>query len=158
MFLDATHHIHNSLVDLRQVAFRQRAGIAPLNVFDHGALAVGLVNGQAGMALQPSNFDGRRRTLVKQRCQLAVQFVDFLAPTRNIHNCRLRVRSYEQRAMSDLVNSATVAASRPGFCSMRRTIALPTTAPSANLPTSANCAGVEIPKPTAIGSLVKRRM
>src|ERR1039458_2390298 len=56
------------------------------------------------------------------------------------------------------MNSATVAASRPGFCSIAWTMALPTTAPSANLPTAANCSGVEIPKPTATGSLVKRRM
>ena len=38
------------------------------------------------------------------------------------------------------------------------TMALPTTAASANSPMAANCSGVEMPKPTATGSAVALRM
>src|ERR1700690_4440502 len=86
VFLDAAHHVHNSLVNLRQIAFAQRTGIAALDIGNHLALALWFVNRQVGMAFQSSNFDGSRGTLVEQRRQFAVQFVDFLAPIGNVHS------------------------------------------------------------------------
>src|SRR5437773_3360735 len=52
------------------------------------------------------------------------------------------------------MNFATDSASLPGLRSIVSTMALPTTAASANSPTAANCSGVEMPNPTATGSFV----
>ena len=85
MLLDAAHYVHDSFVDLREIAFRQRTGVAALHIGDHLALAFGFVNRQAGVAFQPPNFDGSRSALVEERRQFAVQFVDFLTPVGNVH-------------------------------------------------------------------------
>src|ERR1041385_7579272 len=45
----------------------------------------------------------------------------------------------------------------PMFCSISRTIALPTTAPSACRHTARTCSGLDIPNPTAIGAAVCER-
>src|ERR1035438_3500439 len=94
VFLDAAHHIHNSFVDLPKISRGQRPGAGALYVGDHLALAVGLINGQAGIALQPSNFDDSGSALVHQGRQFAVQFVDFLAPIGNVHRKLLAVSSW----------------------------------------------------------------
>ena len=72
MFLDAPHDVHNALVNLRQIAFRQRSCAAALHVVEHGTLAVRLVNRQAGVAFEPSNLYDRGRAFVEQRRQFAV--------------------------------------------------------------------------------------
>src|SRR5580658_1609311 len=85
VLLDAAHHVHYAFVNLTEIAFGQWTGVAALHISDHFALAIRFINGQAGIAFQSSNFDGRSRALVKQRRQFAVQFVDFLAPIGNVH-------------------------------------------------------------------------
>jgi hypothetical protein len=96
MLLDAAHHIHDPFVDLREIALGQGTGVATLHIGDHLALALGLVNGQTGIAFQSSNFDGGGRALIEQRRQFAVQFVDFLAPIGNVH----RAFSHQLSAVS----------------------------------------------------------
>src|SRR5579862_5858195 len=94
VLLDAAHHVHDAFVNLSQIAFAQRPSAAALYVGDHRPLAVGFIDGQAGVALEPPNFDCSGCALVEERRQLAVQFVDFSAPGGNVH------RSYRLSAIS----------------------------------------------------------
>ena len=84
----------------------------------------------------------------------------FAAKTSAFQACNTKQmdsRADDRRPTTRLIHSATASASLPGLPSMVCTMALPTTAASANFPTEANCSGPEIPNPTAIGSLVDLR-
>src|SRR5262249_12685744 len=55
-------------------------------------------------------------------------------------------------------SSSRCGSSGPAFCSITRTIALPTTTASTCAPNSATCSGFETPNPTASGRSVTARM
>src|SRR6185436_4299943 len=114
----------------------------------HLRLAVRLIHRQPHVVFQAPHFNGARHPHVQQPHQLPVDDVN---PVPQV----LDRQAFSQRTYSStrVSRSAEAPASAITFTS-----ALPTTAASAQRPTSRTCSGVEMPKPSATGRSLTARM
>src|SRR5688572_16063090 len=115
---------------------------------EHLRFAFRLIDRQARLVLQASHFNGTRHAHVEQPYQLLVDHVD-AGP--QLLDCQ----DFSQRTYSSTRPSRSSAAPASA---MTLTSALPTTAASAQRPTSRTCSGFEMPKPRATGRSLTRRM
>src|SRR5262249_39551328 len=130
----------------------ERSLIVRAKVAIHIVFALGFVDGKVHLLLDLSDFLDDPCAPV-QRCeQLAIDRIDLIAKLRESRQ-RIFLRHPSIPLRSDRAN-----ASRSPFCSIVRTNALPTATPSASCATSRACSGVEIPNPTASGSMVCLRV
>src|SRR5207248_10894452 len=78
-----------------------RAGIDALGVFEDFALTVRLVERKIFSFLDFTDFESTTRTLVEQIDELAVDFIDFATPVRDVH--RSEEHTSELQSPYDLV-------------------------------------------------------
>src|SRR5690349_4356818 len=83
--LNLAHDVHDALVNAPEVGGGQRPGVCLLDIFEDGLLAVRLVDGHGGGALELADFVGSLGALAEQVYQLAVNLVDFFAPVADVH-------------------------------------------------------------------------
>src|ERR1041384_4501738 len=179
---DASRLIDDPLKQSANRAAVQRPVIDRSNVSDHFFFAIGRIDSESKLSLNPSKLNGALRASVEQLHQLLIESIDFVSPVFYVQAappilCSLcgggessndgaaRARFVDQvyeesdRPETNQRVSAPTLLTRAGslaFCSISATIRLPTTAASACSQTSFTCSGVEIPNPTATGRSVNR--
>src|ERR1017187_6264121 len=102
----------------------------------------------------------RQGALVEQRDDAAVHFVDRQAVFLKLRLSFFRGHAAAPNPLLSSRGKASSSVSSAGLsacCPIRRTNALPTTTASTCRPSSATCAGWEMPKPTARGRSVTAR-
>src|SRR5258708_38844198 len=110
--------------------------------------------------LDAPDYDYAVDALVQELYESPVNFIDFAAPVFDAHpRGSRRLIPATAAPFNNLTRaaSATVAASTVPARSISSTSAEPTTAASANPPSTDTCPGCEMPKPTAMGSSLRRR-
>src|ERR1700719_634660 len=128
------------------------------DVVEHLILALGLVDGQVEGLLDSPDLLHHARPLIQQPQDFHVQDVDALAA---FGQCFHAHGFFDGKPLESSRVRASSFAGRSGlaaFCSTTRTTAVPTTTPSATLPTVRTWSAVEIPNPTANGSSVTVRI
>src|SRR5882672_1522062 len=145
----------------------------------HLLLPLGLIHLDAELFLDPADLARDARALVQQPDKHLVHSIDVVAQiveSRHRYTCTRYARRGRPSGRPEC-SGRPAGSGRPApfnhrtYCSTRGinsgvplssaitdTSALPTTAASAYAPTSATCSGREIPNPSAIGSVVWRRM
>lgn len=84
-FLNLPHDADDAFEDLREIVIAQRPSVGARHVLVYGPLAVGFINRHVGMALELADCMGGGCALVQQFDQFAVEFVNLLAPFRDVH-------------------------------------------------------------------------
>src|ERR1700730_4235805 len=131
-----------------------------LSIFQYFFLPLRLIKRQICRLLKFADFQSAARPLIQQFHQFAVDLIDAVSPVLEIHGAASRLESPWRAASFKIrIRSRRAFAACCGVfaCSISATKEDPTTAASASPPSKVTCPGSEIPKPTAMGSVVKFR-
>src|ERR1700731_4864480 len=147
------HFVDDALEDAGQFLVRQRTGVLRAGMGKNLFPAAGIVD-----ILVKDPFGGRdildhAGAPIHQDDQRDVDVVDPFPAVFQKSGSFLR-RHFFILSARDLASDSRP----PGSFSICRTMALPTTTPSAIFATAAACSGVEIPNPAATGSFVAMRI
>src|SRR5439155_15407743 len=84
--LEGAHDVDDALVDVEQLGVIEGAGVGAADVIEDLLLALGLVDGEGGGALELSDGSGRLCALVDEADDLLIELVDFLTPVADLHS------------------------------------------------------------------------
>ena len=159
--LGAAGFVDDALEEAANGGVGERAGIDALGVFEDFALALGLIERKIFRLLDFADFESAAGSLVEQRDEFAVDFIDLATPVGESHGATSRrERPWMAACLNDRtrVARAELAASTDFAFSISATRAEPTTAASARPPRTETWPGRDMPKPTAMGSRVTARV
>ena len=158
LFLDVAHFIDDALKHALHGLGAQGAGVVAGDVREHLVFTARFVDRQRHVLLDAPDLLDDARPFVQQGQQLQIQDIDLLAAFgKPLHAHWF----FDGKPLASCLAKASRRPSNSGlaaFSSIVRTIALPTTTPSAIEPTARTCSAVEIPNPTASGSFVTLRI
>src|SRR3984957_18599122 len=153
--------VDDALEEAADRGIGQRSGIGALGVLQDFALAVGLIKRKILRLLELADFERAAGALVEKLDEFAVDVIDALPPiTEQAHSATSRRdRPWRAASFSERMRAASaVAAPSTDFAfSISLTNAEPITAASARPPSTETWPGKEMPKPTAMGSVVMAR-
>src|ERR1017187_8344122 len=156
--------VDDALEDAAHGLSGQRAVVGAGDIGEHQIFAFGFVDGEVRLEFHAADILHHLGALVEQGDDAAVHIVDQEAVLLEL-GLGLGFGFFGGHAMAPnpLLSSRVKASSRvsnaglSALRSIRCTNALPTTTASTSRPSSATCAGLEMPKPTASGRLVVAR-
>src|SRR6266853_2557927 len=155
-----TRFIQDALEQAPNRRIGKRPGIGAHRCVENVFLTVRLIQRLTRGMLDAPNFDHAVRALVQELHESPVNFIDFAAPVFDAHpRGSRRLIPATAAPFNNLTRaaSASAAASTVPARSISSTSAEPTTAASANPPSTDTCPGSEMPNPMAMGRSVTRR-